>query len=151
MFILFFRGVALSWSLSSITMVSLLFSYVKAFKLHKKTWPGKHGLSASHKQEVESVFIIWGNLLSSIWLFCSWLWSEMVGMRVVIIQLSYTASVGIPIFWLADWLISWLADCLWLWGLYAEHETPKIDCKWLKRQSKWNRYEYEITGISKYR
>jgi len=53
-----YRGVALSWSLSSITMVFLLFSYVKVFKLHKKTWPGKHGLSANHKQEVESVFII---------------------------------------------------------------------------------------------
>jgi len=45
-------------------MFFLLFSYVKALKLHKKTWPGKHGLSASHKQEVESVFIIRSNLLS---------------------------------------------------------------------------------------
>ena len=59
----FYRGVALSWSLSSITMASLLFSYVKAFKLHEKTWPGKHGLSASPKQEVDSVFIIRSTLL----------------------------------------------------------------------------------------
>ena len=54
----FYRGVALSWSLSSITMISLLFSYVKTFKLHNKTWPDKHGLSASPQQEVQFIFFM---------------------------------------------------------------------------------------------
>ncbi|KAL9975274.1 hypothetical protein ACROYT_G012423 [Oculina patagonica] len=35
-----FRGVAFSWALSTMTMFLLMFSYMKAFKLHKQTWPG---------------------------------------------------------------------------------------------------------------
>ncbi|XP_078367531.1 multidrug and toxin extrusion protein 2-like [Oculina patagonica] len=34
------RGVAFSWALSTMTMFLLMFAYMKAFKLHKQTWPG---------------------------------------------------------------------------------------------------------------
>ncbi|XP_073233967.1 multidrug and toxin extrusion protein 2-like [Porites lutea] len=35
-----FRGVAISWALTVCILTSLLFAYMKVFKLHIKTWPG---------------------------------------------------------------------------------------------------------------